>query len=128
MPGPAAPCKARMLGLLSDVNMSDIPPSTQMTSPWDTGTKPRPGQSPRGPHLCDEEGLQAALVLCQQQWDVVVHLLPQVVVGQQEAQHGLQGLDDPMLHLPQERGFGLLGPGPPARPRDVSPVYRIKGM
>lgn len=57
---------------------------------------------PATSHLRDEERLQAAPVLRQQQGDVVVQLLPQVIGGQQHAQHGLQGLDDPQLHLPRE--------------------------
>ena len=68
------------------------------------------------PHLRDEERLQAALVLRQQQGDVVVHLLPQVIVGQEEAQHGLQGLDDPQLHLPREQGLQTPWPRTPGNP------------
>lgn len=57
------------------------------------------------PPLCDEESIWAVLVLCQQQGDRVTHLLLQVIIRQEEAQHGLQGLDDPQLHLLQEQGL-----------------------
>lgn len=41
-----------------------------------------------GPHLCDEEGLQATLELGQQQGDIVIHLFPKIIIGQEKAQHG----------------------------------------
>ena len=83
-----------------------VAPSPTRTTPHRTLRSPKYPEPPaQAPHLRDEECLQAALVLRQQQGDVVVHLLPQVIIGQEEAQHGLQGLDDPQLHLAQEPGL-----------------------
>ena len=77
-----------------------------MRTPHGTLRSPQYPEPPaQAPHLRDKERLQAALVLRQQQREVVVHLVPQVIVGQEEAQHGLQGLDDPQLHLAQEPGL-----------------------
>lgn len=41
---------------------------------------------------------------------------------------GFRDLMTPSFTYHRSGGSGLLGPGPPARPLDVSPVYRIKDM